>query len=490
MARDRRGRPRTCDSIQEPNIQRGKFQITWDPGEANPKQKRFFEARTTFIAYGGAKGGGKTWAVRTKAVGGAICNPGIKILIMRRTYPELEENHIQPIVSSVDQTIASYNASLRMMTFFNGSTIKFGHWSGEQSESEYQGMEFDWIFIDEATQFTERAFNYLKGCLRGVRGQEVGGYPKRMYLTCNPGGVGHRWVKRLFIDRDYIHDPDNPEGWEDPNDYTFIPATVEDNTALLENSPQYVKMLAQMPENVRKAYRYGDWDALGGNFFPEFRLDKHVCDPFRIPAHWTRYRTIDYGLDMLAVFWVAVDEDGRSWVYREYTQSRLIVQDAAREILDHTMPDEKIAATFAPPDLWSTQKDTGRTMAEIFMTCGVSLVRASNNRVQGHMMIKDMLAPMRDGKPGLMVFRSCKSLINDIRDIQADENNPDDCAKEPHELTHTVDSLRYYCISRTIPGERPAEPSYEEEGDEEDYDRFLFGGSPDPGYFLFGSEVF
>ncbi len=233
MARDRRGRPRTVDSNQEPNNQRGKFQITWDPGEANPKQKQFFEARTTFIAYGGAKGGGKTWAVRTKAVGGAIFNPGIKILIMRRTYPELEENHIQPIVASVNQSIASYNASLRLMTFFNGSTIKFGHWSGEQSESEYQGMEFDWIFIDEATQFTERAFNYLKGCLRGVRGQEVGGYPKRMYLTCNPGGVGHRWVKRLFIDRDYIQDPDNPEGWEDPGDYTFIPATVEDNKVLL-----------------------------------------------------------------------------------------------------------------------------------------------------------------------------------------------------------------------------------------------------------------
>ncbi len=320
MARDRRGRPRTVDSTQEMNNQRGKFQITWDPGEANEKQKRFFEARTTFIAYGGAKGGGKTWAVRTKAVGGAIFNPGIKILIMRRTYPELEENHIQPIVSSVNQSIASYNASLRLMTFFNGSTIKFGHWSGEQSESEYQGMEFDWIFIDEATQFTERAFNYLKGCLRGVRGQEVGGYPKRMYLTCNPGGVGHRWVKRLFIDRDYIHDPDNPEGWEDPGDYTFIPATVEDNKVLLESSPQYVKMLAQMPENVRRAYRYGDWDALGGSYFPEFRLDRHVCAPFRIPAHWTRYRTIDYGLDMLAVYWVAVDEHGRSWVYREYTQ--------------------------------------------------------------------------------------------------------------------------------------------------------------------------
>ncbi len=480
----RRGRPRAVDATEADNRQRGKAQVSWSPGEANPKQRAFFEARTPFIGYGGAKGGGKTWAVRTKAVGGAIANPGIRILIMRRTYPELEENHIQPILRMVDPKIGQYNGSTRVMYFFNGSTIKFGHWSGDQSELEYQGLEFDWIFIDEATQFTERSFNYLKGCLRGTTP-----YQKRMYITCNPGGVGHRWVKRLFIDRDYIHDPDNPEGWENPEDYTFIAATVEDNKELLKSSPGYIQMLAQMPENVRRAYRYGDWDALGGNYFPEFRLDTHTCAPFQIPAHWTRYRSIDYGLDMLAVYWIAVDEQGRSWVYREYTRERLIVQDAARGILDRTLPGEQIAATFAPPDLWSTQKDTGRTMAEIFLTCGVNLLKASNNRVQGHMMIKDLMAPMKDGKPALMVFNTCKQLINDLRDIQADEDNPNDCAKEPHELTHTVDSLRYYCVSRTLDG--TSDPSSmmddpDDEFDGESYESFVFGGEPRPDFFHFG----
>ena len=184
----------------------------WNPGKASEKQKLFFMARAPFIAYGGAKGGGKTWAVRTKAVGGAVCNPGIRILIMRRTYPELEENHIGPIVRSVPPEIASYNVTNRRLSFFNGSSVKFGHWSGELSELEYQGQEFDWIFIDEATQFTERTFNYLKGCLRGVSP-----YQKRMYLTCNPGGVGHSWVKRLFIDRDY-QKSDDPERREEPED--------------------------------------------------------------------------------------------------------------------------------------------------------------------------------------------------------------------------------------------------------------------------------
>lgn len=128
-----------------------------------------------------------THSVRIKAVGGALANPGIKILIMRRTYGELEQNHIHPILKMVPNGVSRYNATSHLLTFYNGSSIKFGHWSGEQSEDEYNGLEWDWIFIDEATQFTERTFNFLGGCLRGTNG-----IPKRMYLTANPGGVGHR----------------------------------------------------------------------------------------------------------------------------------------------------------------------------------------------------------------------------------------------------------------------------------------------------------
>lgn len=150
-------------------------EIVWDPGEANPKQLLFYQSRTLYTAYGGAKGGGKTHAVRIKAVGGALMNPGIKILIMRRTYPALEENHIRPIVKMVPPELGSYNATLHLLRFENGSSIRFGHWSGDESENEYNGQEYDWIFIDEATQFSERAFHFLGGCLRGVNE-----FPKRM----------------------------------------------------------------------------------------------------------------------------------------------------------------------------------------------------------------------------------------------------------------------------------------------------------------------
>ena len=447
--------------------------IVFDPGTANEKQKLFFLARAPFIAYGGAKGGGKTWAVRTKAVGGAICNPGLRVLIMRRTYPELEENHIGPIVRMVPPEIGTYLATTRRMTFFNGSSVKFGHWAGELSELEYQGQEFDWIFIDEATQFTERAFNYLKGCLRGVSP-----YQKRLYLTCNPGGVGHTWVKRLFIDRDYRRS-DNAEENEDPEDYVFIPATVEDNKFLLKNSPHYLKMLSQMPENVRKAYRYGDWDALGGSYFSELRRDTHTFSPMRIPHHWRRYRAMDYGLDMLAVLWIAVDGEGRSWVYREWTKPGLIVRQAAAGILERTLPGETVDATFAPPDLWSTQKDTGRTMEEIFRSGGVPLTRADNSRVQGHMLIKDMLAPRSDGRPGLMISTDCRRLLADMAAIQADDENPGDAARDPHEVTHTVDALRYYCVSRVAPADPP--PAEAEEWTDDSF----WGGEPAWSYLMY-----
>lgn len=468
----------------------GQNKIVWDPGEANPKQKLFYQARTLYVGYGGAKGGGKSHAVRVKSIGGALHYPGIRILIMRRTYPELESNQINPILRMVPPGVSSYNGSTRILRFENGSIIKFGHWAGDQSELEYQGQEYDWIFIDEATQFSERAFNYLGGCLRGVND-----VPKRMYITCNPGGVGHRWVKRLFIDRQYKTDSTNPEENENPDDYTFIFATVEDNTHLLASSPGYLRMLSNMPEDVRNAYRYGDWDAIGGNYFPEFSPATHVCEAFAIPKSWQLYRTFDYGLDMFACYWAAVDEDGRSWVFREFTQAGLIVKDAAAKIHDNTLPGESVVVTYAPPDMWNRQKDTGKTMAEIFLTNGVNIVKADNNRVQGHMMMKDAMSlrpvtdpyvkqmfPGRDRMPGFMVFKTCKELISDVQDIQADENNPDDCAKQPHEVTHTVDAARYFCVSRTLKAEPISLPEIEEDDEDSDYDEFMCGGAVPAAY--------
>lgn len=180
--KSRRHREREREKRQAEKAEKVRAAGGIDFGKANPKQAQFFASRTLYTAYGGARGGGKSWAVRVKAVGGALAYPGIKILLLRRTYPELQQNHITPIIKMVPQTLAAYNGSQRAMYFKNGSTIKFGHaQSAVGIETEYQGQEYDWIFMDEATQFTESEFRTLGGCLRGVN--EI---PKRFYLTCNP----------------------------------------------------------------------------------------------------------------------------------------------------------------------------------------------------------------------------------------------------------------------------------------------------------------
>lgn len=432
---------------------------------------------------------------RLKAVGMALNYPGIQILMVRCHYGELEKNIITPILRWVPEEVRSYNDSKHRLSFDNGSVIQFGHYDGDSAEEEYQGTEYDVIFVDEATQLSERAFRYLTTCIRGVND-----FPKRFYLTCNPGGVGHRWVKRLFIDRQYITDPDDPERTEDPKDYTFIAATVDDNPWLLQSNPMYVKQLAQMPEEMRRAHRYGDWDALGGNYFKDFG-PQHLFKAFKVPAHWPIYRSFDYGLDMFSCLWWAVDEDGRSWAIRHYEHKDLVVEQAAGEALAHTLPGEKVVATYAPPDMWSRMKDTGKTMAELFMRYGLGVVRADNSRVQGHMVMKDMMQPMplRDpfvkslfpeGRapeklPGLMFFDGLTRVAADIRDIQADEKNPNDCAKQPHDITHSVDAVRYYCVSRTLAAEaarEKAEAAEDADSREQNYEDYMCGGDAGTDY--------
>lgn len=453
--------------------------VSFDVGHLNPKQQEFCRARTRYVAYGGARGGGKTHVARIKAAGGALYNPGIKILIVRREYPELEQNIILPMRAMIPQEIATYNGTMRMMFFANGSTIKFGHY-GPNDDLEYQGQEYDWIFMEEATQFTESQFRTLGACLRGATKIQ-----RRMYLTCNPGGIGHIWVKRLFVDREY-------NDGENPDDYTFIRATVDDNPQLLAASPEYKQMLDLLPEDIRRAHRYGDWDALAGTFFPEFQNDTHVIDPFyRVPDEWKKYRAFDYGLDMFACIWVAVDYEGRCYVYREVQQKGLIVSEAAKLAIDLTPPHEHIEFTIAPPDMWNRQKDSGKSMAEIFAQNGVGIIKASNNRVQGWMAEKEMLKPLKDenDRPGLLVTKECKGLIRNIKLIQHDEKNPSDCATQPHEITHINDALRYFCITRTL-GAQLAETQDDELELERvnDYDEEMTGGDMDASYLTYGGE--
>lgn len=469
--------------------------IVVDLGELNPKQKEFFNSTAYYTCYGGAKGGGKSHATDTLAICYCLRYPGIKVLIIRAHYPELERNHIRPIKARLPTDIYDYNGSSHILTFINGSIIVFGHWSGLESENEYQGQDYDVIFMDEATQFSERTFRHLAGCIRGYND-----FPKRYYLTCNPGGVGHFWVKRLFIDRKFKVDKDHPEKTENPKDYKFIFAKAEDNEIMLKKNPNYLSNISMMHNS--DAMRYGNWDILSGCYFDNFDPVKHTVKPFRIPPHWYVYRSFDYGLDMFACFWWVLDEDGRSWCIRSLEMENLSPQDAARAMKEHTLQNEKIVCTYAPPDMWNRQKETGRTIAAIMQAEGVPIIKSDNSRVQGHMVMRSLLEPapltdeyvikMLGGRdkapkelPMLMFFDNVGGVLEDIQSIQHDDLNPNDCSKDPHDITHTVDGVRYFCINRALPSEKPKEEVSRDElidEPEEKYENFMTGGEPTDGY--------
>ena len=424
-------------------------------GTPYPKQIQFFEARTKYIAYGGARGGGKSWAARTKAVLLALNNPGIQILLLRRTLNELRENHVVPLQKLLrckqEEKIAQYRDQEKVFEFPNEARIKLGYCDNENDVLQYQGQAYDVIFMEEATQFTEFQFQSLTESNRSS-GLCKTNFRPRMYFTCNPGGVGHGWVKRLFIDRDYREK-------EVPEDYTFIQSLVYENKYLMERDPDYVRALENLPEDRRKARLYGDWDIFEGQYFGEFRRDIHVIEPFVIPDNWYRYISIDYGLDMFAVLFHAIDTQGKDYVYNEIHESNLIISDAAKKLREY--PEiRKIKHIFAPPDLWNRRNDTGKSAAEIFYENGITLTKCSADRINGWLAVKEWIKPFesKDEQTGetildsnLKTFSNCTNLIRCLPAIQHDEKNVNDVATEPHELTHITDSLRYFCISRTSP---------------------------------------
>lgn len=418
-----------------------------DLSQTNPKQERFFESRKRYIAYGGARGGGKSWAVRVKAVLLAMRYAGIKILFLRRTYRDLERNHVRELKPML-KNVAIYSKQDRCFYFPNGSILEMGYCESEGDVDQYQGIEYDVIFMDEATHFTEYQYSTLTACVRGANN-----FPKRLYLTCNPGNVGHEWVKRLFVSKKYRND-------ENPDEYEFIPATVFDNKVLLETDKGYVSMLNNLPEGLRAAWRDGSWDLLEGRYFTEFDRNVHIVAPFKIPEHWRKYRGMDYGLDCLACVWVAIDERGNYFVYREYAESDKPISQGAAEILENTPPEERIEYTAAPPDIWGRSQESGKSKADLFMESGLPLYKSSNNREAGWLALKDLMQ-VKNGESRLKIFDNCVELIDCLTSLQRDKKHPTDCTTEPHEITHLPDALRYFALQYVSPSSEYKKPKTE-----------------------------
>ncbi|MEG1972907.1 MAG: hypothetical protein RR315_07060, partial [Oscillospiraceae bacterium] len=211
-----------------------------------------------------------------------------------------------------------------------------------------------------------------------------------------------------------------------------------------------VQMLENLPDTLRKAWLLGDWDIFLGQYFTMWDRSIHIIRPFILPEHWRRYVAFDYGRDMLAVFWIAVDERGKAYVYKELYKAGLIVSAAAKVIIE--MTDESIDTYYAPPDLWNKHSDTGKSTADIFAEQGICLVMAKNDRISGWRDLAEWLQPHDDEQgqrtADLLIFENCFNLIRTLPALQYDDKNPNDCAKEPHELTHAPDALRYFVAGR------------------------------------------
>lgn len=414
-------------------------------GYPNPRQIEFFKATARHIAYGGSRGGGKSWAMRRKFVLLAMNYPNLKILLLRRTMPELLENHLLPLQSEL-YGFANYKDTQKSFIFPNGSRIKLGYCDAEKDIYQYQGQEFDVIGLEEATHFTEAQKDFLTTCNRSTRTD----FKPRMYYTSNPGNVGHVWFKRLFIDRQYRNK-------ERSEDYIFIPAKVYDNKVLMDTNPEYIEALENLPEELRKAHLDGDWNVFAGQYYSEFRTDIHTIDAFPVPKHWRRFVSMDWGYnDYCSVLWHAVNDDGRVYTYRELYVRQTLASDVAMQI-NRLSRDENIDYYVAGHDIWQTRgtgnSSIGESISEVFLKHGIIFMKADIDRLNGWNRIHEYFKKAPDGLPYVQIFKNCTNLIRSIPQLIHDEIKVEDVAHDPHEITNSADSFRYGLMSRPAPNE-------------------------------------
>jgi len=415
------------------------------------------------IGYGGAAGGGKTDSLLIAMFAAMVATPGVNCAYFRRTFKQLEGAggaimRSQELFSHFPG--ASYNKNEHRWTFttLDNAVLEFKHIQREDDLNNYQSQQFDYIAFDEATQFTRRMYIYLASRNRSSR---KGVYPLMMLAT-NPGGVGHMWFRDQFVK---IGPPEEPQDYTEPESgqkrkHIFIPAKLDDNMILEERDPGYRENLEFQGEIDRKRLLHGDWDIYEGQFFGEYDQEVHEMKSFDIPDGWKRYISVDYGLDMAAVYWYAIDNMGFIFVYREMQIPDLALHQLAEKILERTPVFERrnIAGSLLPPDLWNRRQETGKSGRQILVENGLSgfaIRKADNRRVEGWRVVKEYLKKIPDPfeenslTARLKIFSDkCPKLCSHLPMLQRDEHNPDDVANDPHRITHGPDSLRYFLMSR------------------------------------------
>lgn len=434
-------------------------------------QERFHAATEDAVLYGGASGGGKSFAITAEGIRCCVRYGGLRVLLVRRTYDELEES-IFPALRKFDYGRAAgghWNGTLRELTFSNGSVFRFRYLETLEDASRRQGGEYQLLLVDEMTLMAPGVVDIL----RFERLRAAGGLPViGMRATTNPGGASHGQVRDEFIDA-------TDHGTKvvvDDHGLTvrFIQAKATDNAHL---DAGHKARLDAIPDPARRAaMRDGDWDQWSGMIFKQYRWDRHTMDPIAVPESWQRFNGIDWGFAKpWAVLWGAIS-DGRVWLYREIYETHVGESEQAKRILAAEADGERVAVRYADDSMWDLEGDA-KPKADVYAENGVYLTKAGKgpgSRVTGWQRLHSYLAegpacPHHRANgwttcPMIHIFRTCEKTIFELKNLPyARTGNPEDADTKAND--HAMDALRYLLVNLGAGPSWPDTPPPEERPD-------------------------
>jgi len=413
--------------------------VLFHPNEG--PQTDFLAAGEKDVLYGGAAGGGKSYAMLIDPLRYAH-KKAHRALILRRSMPELREmidksRELYPLAFQG----AKFREVEKLWNFPSGAKVEFGFLERDADVYRYQGQAYSWIGFDEITHLpTEFSWNYLASRLR-TTDPEIQTY---LRCTANPGGVGSQWVKKR-----YIEPAEHNTGFTGNDGLTrkFIPAKLADNPYLAEDGI-YEQMLKSLPPIQRRQLLEGNWDVAEGAAFVEFDTQVHVIPPFELPIGWERVKGIDYGYAAESCcLWGIVDiNDGTLIIYRELYRKGLTGEELGSIITNMELEDPFAVSGVLDGAAWAKTGSTGPTVGEALLKEGHKLRRADKNRVQGKIQIHEFLKIKENGRPKLQIFNTCPNLIRELQSIPLSKTNPEDV--DTHASDHAYDALRYMIMSR------------------------------------------
>ena len=427
------------EAVQRHVTETGSY-VAFMPNEG--PQTDFLAASEKDVLYGGAAGGGKSFAMLIDPL--RYCHfAEHRALILRRSMPELREliDKSRELYPKAFKG-AKFKEVEKLWQFPSGAKIEFGFLERDADVYRYQGQAYSWIGFDEITHLpTEFGWNYLASRLRTTNPE----LPTYLRCTANPGGVGAQWVKKRYIEPE---EENKTFKGSDGLTRKFIPARLQDNPFLAEDG-EYERMLLSLPPVQRRQLLEGNWDISEGAAFAEFDMSVHVIPPFALPAWWERLKGIDYGYaSESCCLWGTIDpEDKTLIIYRELYKKGLTGEVLGDTITDMEAEEVKSIMGVLDTAAWSKTGYSGPTIGEMLTLKGHKLRRADKNRIAGKVQIHEYLRPNNDtGRPRLQIFNTCPNLIKELQGIPLSKSNPEDV--DTNSADHAYDALRYMIMSR------------------------------------------